>query len=332
MLRRSPASAPRSLPPPESRTRTSWRPDCACTMHSHAWRVNMASHPGQDLKSYVDAQGRHGEDRDARVLRWLRRVYPGDIAGTVDRAKPAVAARMLADTPDLLQDDPYLACAIGDTDRLRWMTRSDPDWVNRAGGRLALPALVAVTHSSLVKLPAFRERLYSSARFLLEADADPNQSVGSRWTPASLGNPSEEYSLSALYGAYGQNHDPGLTKILLEAGADPNDNESSIIRWRTPTAPACCSKLARASKVRTRSIGCSISTVLRRFGSCSHMAPIRTNRHRARRHRIGDGHCSGRSGGGVRWRISRRCCGPAPIPRPERRTASARTRWPCNSD
>ena len=47
----------------------------------------------------------------------LRRVYPADIAGTVDRAKPRVAARMLADTPDLLQGDPYLACAIGDTDR-----------------------------------------------------------------------------------------------------------------------------------------------------------------------------------------------------------------------
>lgn len=179
-----------------------------------------------DLKSYVDAQGRHGEDHDARVLRWLRRVYPGDIAGTVDRAKPAVAVRMLADTPDLLQDDPYLACAIGDTDRLRRMTRSDPDWVNRAGGRLALPPLVAITHSSLVKLPAFRERLYSSARLLLEAGADPNQSVGSRSIPASLAQPSEDYSLSALYGACGQNHDPELTKILLDAGADPNDNES----------------------------------------------------------------------------------------------------------
>jgi ankyrin repeat protein len=32
--------------------------------------------------------------------------------------------------------------------------------------------------------------------------------------------------LSALYGAAGVNHDPELTKLLLEAGADPNDGES----------------------------------------------------------------------------------------------------------
>jgi ankyrin repeat protein len=32
--------------------------------------------------------------------------------------------------------------------------------------------------------------------------------------------------LSALYGAAGKNHDPELTKILLDAGADPNDGES----------------------------------------------------------------------------------------------------------
>ena len=65
---------------------------------------------------------------------------------------------------------------------------------------------MAVTHSSR-ELPLSGERLHNSARFLLEAGADPNQSVGSRWTPASLANPSQEYSLSALYGACGQNHD-----------------------------------------------------------------------------------------------------------------------------
>jgi ankyrin repeat protein len=32
--------------------------------------------------------------------------------------------------------------------------------------------------------------------------------------------------LSALYGAAGRNHDAELTKVLLDAGADPNDGES----------------------------------------------------------------------------------------------------------
>jgi ankyrin repeat protein len=68
--------------------------------------------------------------------------------------------------------------------------------------------------------------LRASAKFLLEAGADPNQAAGSRWPPASLSEPSETFRLSALYGAAGQNHDPELTRLLLEAGADPNDNES----------------------------------------------------------------------------------------------------------
>jgi len=41
--------------------------------------------------------------------------------------------------------------------------------------------------------------------------------VGSRWPPASLSEPSEEFRLSALYGAAGRNHDPELTRLLLQA-------------------------------------------------------------------------------------------------------------------
>ena len=61
---------------------------------------------------------------------------------------------------------------------------------------------------------------------LLELGADPNQSVGCRSFPASLSQPSEVYRLSALYGAAGQNRDPEMTRLLLDAGADPNDGES----------------------------------------------------------------------------------------------------------
>lgn len=53
------------------------------------------------------------------------------------------------------------------------------------------------------------------ARSLLERGADPN---------AYFVN--EHGRMSALYGAAGRLHDPTLTRLLLEAGAEPDDGES----------------------------------------------------------------------------------------------------------
>ena len=179
-----------------------------------------------DLKRYVEAQSASRSGRDARILRWLILVYAGDISGSVNRANPRVAVRMLAESPDLVAGNPYLACAIGDEDALRQATEADPAWVNRPGGPLRLPPLLAVTHSSLLRLAEFRQRLQRCAQLLLAAGADPNQRVGNRWPPASLSEPDDRNPLSALYGAAGSNHDPVLTKLLLDAGADPDDGES----------------------------------------------------------------------------------------------------------
>jgi hypothetical protein len=179
-----------------------------------------------DLKVAIEVRAAQRGGRAAATLAFLRLAYAGDIAGTGDRARPAVAARMLSENPDLVAGDPYLACAVGDQSAVRQATWNDPTWVNRPGGPLALPPLVAVTHSGLLRLPDFRPRLHACARDLLEAGADPNQRVGSRWLPASLAEPSDEWQLSALYGAAGQNFDAELTALLLRAGADPNDGES----------------------------------------------------------------------------------------------------------
>jgi hypothetical protein len=180
-----------------------------------------------DLRSYVEVQSASRSDHAVRVLHWLGLVYSGAIDGRgIDRANPRIAARVLAESPDLAAGDPYLACAIGDEDALRAATKADPAWVNRPGGPLRLPPLVAIAHSSLCQLPEFRQRLHRCARFLLAAGADPNQRIGLRWPPASVSAPDDEHPLSALYGAAGKNHDLDLTRILLDAGADPNDGES----------------------------------------------------------------------------------------------------------
>lgn len=195
------------------------------------------------LTSFVVAQNAQSADRAAALRNWLRLVYPADISGGMNRASPAAAARILADDPELVAGDPVLACAIGDEAALRGVIDRDPEWVNRPGGPLRLPPLLAVTHSSLLRLPEFRDRLHASAKLLLKAGADPNQTVGSRWPPASVDAPDWKVPLSALYGAAGQNHDAELTKILLEAGADPNDGESL---YHSLESPACTRLLLEA--------------------------------------------------------------------------------------
>lgn len=143
---------------------------------------------------------------------------------------------MLAEHPDLVGEDPGLACAIGDEAALCRAITADPAWGNRSSGPLALPPLIAVTHSSLLQLPEFRDRLHGCAQLLLAAGADPNQRVGNRWPPASLRAPDDRNPLSALYGAAGKNHDVALTQMLLDAGADPNDGESL---YHSLESPAC---------------------------------------------------------------------------------------------
>lgn len=179
-----------------------------------------------DLRHYVEAQLPLGKSKADRVRRWLQLVYAADVDGTSDRAHPRVAVRMLAEDPGLVADDPYLACAVGDEETIRRTATDDPSWVNRPGGPLKLPPLVAVTHSSLLQIPEFQARLHRCARLLLQTGADPDQHISSRWPPGTLDAPDDSNPLSALYGAAGQNHDLALARLLLEAGANPNDNES----------------------------------------------------------------------------------------------------------
>ncbi|MEA1650940.1 hypothetical protein UAJ10_18195 [Nitrospirillum sp. BR 11164] len=195
-----------------------------------------------DLDAYVASRRAASADRAEATLEWLRLVYPGDISGSMRRPRPAAALRLLAEDPDLTAGDPILACASGDVERVRQAIAQDRTWVNRASGPLKLPPLLAVTHSSLVRVPGFAERLYACADMLLKAGANPNQAVSDRFPPASVDSPSEN-QLSALYGAAGRNHDPKLTALLLKASADPNDGESL---YHALESPVCVELLLKA--------------------------------------------------------------------------------------
>lgn len=199
-------------------------------LHHAQWVLarehGFASWP--QFQAFVLARCALADDPARAALQWLRLVYAGDIAGGNHTARPALAARLWSEgaVPQASVDAPWLACAVGDVARLREHVAHDPAWVHWPGGPLQLPPLMAVVHSSLAQLPAFAEGLQACADLLLRAGADPHQRVGSRWPPASLQAPDAAHPLSALHGAAGVNHHVGMTRLLLAAGADPNDGES----------------------------------------------------------------------------------------------------------
>ena len=94
---------------------------------------------------------------------------------------------------------------------------------NEPGGPRAWAPLVYVCHSCFASAEL--------AQALLRRGADPN---------ASFVN--EHGRMSALYGAAGIAHDPQLTRLLLEAGADPDDGES-LYHATEAEDPACLALL-----------------------------------------------------------------------------------------
>jgi hypothetical protein len=179
-----------------------------------------------DVVAYVDASAFAHREQAVLIQRWLGLVYGADVTGSYAAARPRVAMTLLGEYPDMLEADPYVACAAGHWKTLSRAMTEDPDWVHRPGGTLKLPPLVAITHSSLMQVPELAQRLRECARALLASGANPNQRIGNRLPPASPSAPDESEPLSALYGAAGVVRDPTLTEILLNAGADPNDGES----------------------------------------------------------------------------------------------------------
>ena len=191
-----------------------------------------------ELKRYVEWKR---IDRTQRLKTWLRCVYEGNAR------ERGLAVRMLHEEPDLFSGDLWLACGVGNEAEIRSALAGDPGWANRPGGPLGMPPLVAVTHSGLIVEDAFESKLLACARLLLDQGADANAS----WTDARW----PQWPLSALYGAAGRTHHAGMTKLLLEAGANPNDNES--LYHSTESRDSSCTRLlleAGAQVVGTNAI------------------------------------------------------------------------------
>jgi ankyrin repeat protein len=181
-----------------------------------------------ELKRYVEwARAAAAE----RLALWLRFVFEGQAR------ERALALRMLGEEPSLVAGDPWLACVTGDAARIERALSADPGFVNMTGGTDGMSPLAAVASSQLIREPAFEDGLLASARLLIAHGAD----VNGRWTdPRFPDNP-----LSVLYGAAGRTHHAGMTRLLLDAGANPDDNESLYHSVESPD-PACTRLLLAA--------------------------------------------------------------------------------------
>jgi ankyrin repeat protein len=192
-----------------------------------------------ELKRYVAWKR---ADRAERIKTWLSWAYDGNAR------ERGLAARMIREEPELFSGDGALACAMGDEAAIAAAIARNPDWAKSSVGPFGMPPLVAVTHSKLIVEEGFEAPLLASAQLLLAHGADVNVAwTDPRWPDSPL---------SALYGAAGKTHNAPMTRLLLEAGASPDDNES-LYHSAESRDPTCTQLLLDASArvVGTNAIG-----------------------------------------------------------------------------
>lgn len=134
--------------------------------------------------------------------------------GTLERAEA-----LLASHPELAGSGIHAAAVLGDDAAVRAFLARDPGCVTATAAPYGGDALNYLCLSRYLRLDAARSPGFlRAATALLDAGADPNTGF---WTTG--GHPERE---TALYGAAGVAHHAALTRLLLERGADPNDEEA----------------------------------------------------------------------------------------------------------
>ncbi len=130
------------------------------------------------------------------------------------------ASAILAAYPEVAGASIHTAAILGDDVALRGFLAADPANATVGGGPYGWDALTHLCFSRYLRLdPARSDAFVRAAAALLDAGAR----AGTGWLRENH-QPWPEWE-SALYGAAGVAHHPGLTRLLLQRGANPNDKE-----------------------------------------------------------------------------------------------------------
>jgi ankyrin repeat protein len=133
-------------------------------------------------------------------------------------ASVAAAESLLSSAPERARTDFLTACLAGEVEVVRQRLDADPGLA-----RCQLPPrdwepLLYLSYCVLLGEPGRAERLLDVARLLLERRADPNAHYA--------GDDPESGKFPALYAAIAVTNSLPLARLLLQAGADPNDGQS----------------------------------------------------------------------------------------------------------
>jgi ankyrin repeat protein len=129
------------------------------------------------------------------------------------------AEAILAAHPEIAGGNIHIAAILGDDAAVRRLLAADPQSAFRKAAPYDADALTCLCFSKYLRLDKARNSGFlRAAEALLDAGADPNTGF---WNKGEY--PGFE---AALYGTAGVAFDAGLTRLLLQRGANPNDNET----------------------------------------------------------------------------------------------------------
>ncbi len=143
------------------------------------------------------------------------------VAAFIDAATSDLkrAEEILSANPKIADAGFYVALVLGDHQQVDRVLSETPTLTNAKSGPQNCEPLIYLCFSRYANARSTRtSQIVETARVLLRRGADPNTSV----VPEDLPN----NPLSCLYAATGLNNNADLCRVLLEAGANPNDGES----------------------------------------------------------------------------------------------------------